>query len=86
MIKFRGKVKWNGLHFFSGETIEGDLTDSVDMETSLRTFECDHLGNIERSGVIPVKSDSLEINVSGHWLKVEDLEAIVEKVMGGKGE
>ncbi len=82
MIKFRGNVKWNGLHFFSGEEVDGELTFNEEYETCLRVAEWDHLGNVERSGVVQVESTSLQINVAGHWLDMDELEIIVGKYMG----
>jgi hypothetical protein len=77
MIKFRGK------ELIAQELIEGDL---VHNGYDVQGF-CS-LTSIKKEDMYPVgvTPHSVEINISGHWLKVEDLEAIVEKVMGGKGE
>ena len=75
MIKFRGTAQEytkNGLPLImSGDSlIQSDLFHPVIMNNE----------EVKRT----VMDDTLEINVSGHWLSIPDLEAIVEKVMGGK--
>lgn len=77
MIKFRGTAQEytkNGLPLImSGESIiqDGEYSPVIINNENVQKL---------------VMIDTLQINVSGHWLSIPDLEAIVEKVMGGKDE
>lgn len=79
LVRKRGKmIKFRGNRGFERESIESP---QLEIEIHEKSEERINMGQDFYFDLF-----DYEINVSGHWLKVEDLEAIVEKVMGGKND
>lgn len=70
MIKFRGKL-------LNGLSVELPLI--KDQGPKIKTI-C----TFAKKNVVPLllREDTIEIKIAGHWLSIEDLEAIVDKVVG----
>lgn len=59
-IKFRGKVKFNGNHFFSGEWVEGSYRyDNVNDKHFIWVYEEDKYGNVTRNEEIEVDLETV---------------------------
>jgi len=70
MMKFRGKRHLS----------EDRPSESIPLEIELNTkgFGRDYRQVL----TLDIVEESMEINISNHWITIPDLEAIVEKVMG----